>query len=422
MSKSKNLKILLSSFSIIAATGVVATTITSCGKGTPPSKAKTVAINNIIAPFSVDNLAPVISKEITKQLKKTVFSNLVINPLIPTSVVKYDSTKLIATTTITGTITIDTHINTFSIKVSYHFTKSLDNKNYQMSNLKITKMIPYTILPTALKVQNELDHQLYGLQALSNFKIKVNKVTASAVALGTISYTNAATKTFKTFQNMPFSVQMQPEDYPNENVWVTNDLSGLLNINQLGRDFALNDPHTNVLTQFADALYMPMWNDTKLNFYPGTTRIQNWDTKAKNQIANNKLITSTIKDNKLTVSFQGQANTKSISDNAARAAYKFGFSKTYDLTQLKNTSQAKLTNVAATLTEAAKEYIAKTNQTQKTNKTTLKDVYLVAGKVDPKTGIETWNVISKTTQKPIATISYNFAIYSAYLHWVIKTV
>ncbi len=411
MPKSKKIKLLLSSFSIIATTGIIATTITSCGKDSSGHNKKTIdrtTISNNINIFDVANIEPIINEALTNKVHTDKTSQVLVAHLTLNNInvknVLYDYVNQVSTLPISGTVAVEKVLNTFSLSLSYHFKKDYTLDNYTIANLVLEPLKPATIKPTTHKIEIELNNQLYALKALHNLNITVNKITANNFALGTISYTNSLTGNFKNFQNMPFNVQIvaTKNSYGEPNgEWSTNNVYSLINGAALGRDLALNDPHSNVLSQFNDNFYFPFWNDKNLKFAPGSSRIRNWDNHPINPNNNNKLISSKLAKNALSVSYFGSVKTTSTTDKVSRDAYKFDFVKSYDLTKDVNKSAPTLTNVKATLTEATNQYLAQT-------KTSLANISVVYDQGS------TWKIIDKTTTKTIATITYTAKVAGAY--------
>ncbi len=235
----------------------------------------------------------------------------------------------------------------------------------------------------------------------------MHQLNADNVAEGTISYTDILTGNFTNFQNLSFKIKMVQKN-SNNGDWYTPDLASLIHSSVLGRDLALNDPHSNVLSQFNDNFYYPFWNDKNLKFAPGSSRIRNWDNHTINPNNNNKLISSKLLNDALSVSYLGSVKTTSTTDKVSRDAYQFAFVKSYDLTKDVNKSAPTLTNVKATLTEATNQYLAQT-------KTSLANISVVYDQSS------TWKIINKSSTKTIATITYRAKVAgdSAHQTWKI---
>ncbi len=258
--------------------------------------------------------------------------------------------------------------------------------------------------PTSKRIATDLAYQLDDLKLLSNVVLKVNTVTKANLVTGTISYTDTITQNSSVFKNIPFNVKVEKNSHYQR--WSTKDIGGLINSKILGQDLALNDLHTNALSSLNDSYYYPFWNDAALVFPKGSSHIQNWNKNSTTKI-NNKLITTTIIDQQLTVSYLGLANTTTAIDHTTRMAYQFAFVKSYDLTKATNNNSAKLSHITSSLTEAVKQYLG-------LRQTTLQNIDIVSN------SNFSWKVISKVNKQVIATITFNPNPKIVSQRWIIK--
>ncbi len=260
-------------------------------------------------------------------------------------------------------------------------TKNFEEKNIIMKKINLIKLLvgasalagtsatvmscgsstttdPSKDAPTVKVATAALNAQLSALKSIKSPTITGLTVNDKNVATGKISY-NYATWAVGTFKDMNFSVQLTADS---KKVWTTADVSNLINAPYIGRLEAKNDTsmHSNIPTLLNN-------KDADLKAWSASdTRnpIKGWVTKNPTQAqrdANKKLVTSSVKNNVLTVSFPSFLNTVATTDGAIREAYNFNVTKSYDLTktgQLDAASKATISNTNATLTEATKVYMA----------------------------------------------------------------
>ncbi len=111
----KSLKIIFSSFGIVSATAVVATTAISCGKDSTDKNDKTPTTTL----FNNQNLRPIIQQEIAKKLNIAV-KDL---PALTFKIGNTDNTDTNKPTIlVTGSLLLDKQAITFSTNVSYNYT------------------------------------------------------------------------------------------------------------------------------------------------------------------------------------------------------------------------------------------------------------------------------------------------------------
>ncbi len=355
MPKSKKMKLLLSSFSIITTTGIIATAVTSCGSATQkPKDAKTTVpislINDATAVFANSRITPVIQKQLADYLGSVKFSNLLITPVNKNNIA-YSKDKQLMFVHINATIKINSDINNVGFLISFN----IKNKVYNIKDISIINSPISELTLSNIGAQVALQNQLNTYKLLTNVTIEVNAVK-NAVVSGIISYTNSQTGTSDIFQNMQFQVKLEKQWSADNKTskWITKDVINLLNINKLGRDMAKYDKSSQVYSSFNK-------NDSEINFATGSQHIKGWDQNAKDQTANNKLVKTDyswirLPDHTLEVKYPGIMTTTSINDQASRMAYTFTVDKQYDLTVTNNQSSSSITEVSASLTEATKQF------------------------------------------------------------------
>ncbi len=255
--------------------------------------------------------------------------------------------------------------------------------------------------PTSSAIVTVLENQLSKLNTFSDVAIQVDAILPNNVVIGRISY-NLYEKhiiaTHYEILNQEFQVSLQW----NGSEWVNSNLNNLINyegvlgIKLAGIDYA---SYHGVIPSFNN-------NDRSLRYkYDNPDHIANWvnpdqkglthDQQNKIKKANRSLVTVSVDNNALIISYRAFAITTSATDKATRKAYNFTFSKKWDLTDNWGYEEhGSIKNISATLTEATKQYLA----ISKTKK--LDGINLSANK-DGKS----WSVIEDS--KNIGTITFN---------------
>ncbi len=172
MNKSKKIKLLISSFSVLATTGVIATTLTSCGKSGGGSSDQPIAGTTIkdatAHVFSTTNINPVVKNALTIKLSTATITNLTINA-VTTDDVFYNYQNNSSKANVSGTININGVKNTFTLKVTYDIFDKLytttppETKTAWSGTTPETK-IPFSdITPDALKPASDLTPAMSNL-------------------------------------------------------------------------------------------------------------------------------------------------------------------------------------------------------------------------------------------------------------------
>ncbi len=215
MNKSKKLKILLTSFAAVATTGVVTTTVASCGKNADKGKNTPIgkSMSAATSPFTQTALNTSVTAAIKAHLGDTKFS---LDATITSSNMQVGFTKATITTAsanLTGKVTIGTVTSNYTASAIFTYS----SKTYVISNLKIhiagTNIGPaitsiFASNKIIVPVNNALGHKFVGSSwtlapaiSVTNVKtftvlIQGNPITTSTANIYGIVTINGINKRF----------------------------------------------------------------------------------------------------------------------------------------------------------------------------------------------------------------------------------
>ncbi len=128
MNKSKKIKLLISSFSVLATTGVIATTLTSCGtsggKNSDTSIAQVVINDSTKQFFTAATIDPVVINALTTKLSTSINTNLVVNNVSANDIF-YNVKNNCSKANMSGKIDINGVYHTYTLTVMYDITNDL---------------------------------------------------------------------------------------------------------------------------------------------------------------------------------------------------------------------------------------------------------------------------------------------------------
>ncbi len=333
------------------------------------------------------------------------------------------STAIVKTTVIIGD-------KNFGIKAQVHFY--VNTEKYLFTNIVLESTIyplhpdKHTIPSYPIKINATIEGAKIGLSkqlsslkysVVSDLKINVTKISANNIAIGTISYKlyeSVIIATHYRINNLAFQTPLQW----NKDHWETSDINSLLNShNELAMRFAAVDYASyhgvvNGLNRKDLMLNYDYKNPDHILGYrdpnqKGLTPAQ----KSKIEAANHKLISAhfTI-DGALKISYRALATTPSLTDQVARQAYTFTFTKTWKFNdKWSYDGHGAISDIKATLTEATKQYAVSQSDKKLPNNTNL----IAVNNQDDQ-----W--IVRTNRQKIATIKFDQSQYDVDKQWSIK--